>query len=574
MNCPFCGKTIEIYTERCLSCGRSFDSEFIKKLRSEYEMDDFKLEIALGQKWLLIIGIVTMIFGIGFFLKYSIEQGWIPPEGRIALTYFWGLAFVIAGNFFRSRGMSAYGQLIVAAGSVVLYFATYAGFHIYHLFPAGLSYLLMAVTTALVTGLAVAYDSYGLALLGFLGGFFTPVMLYSDSDYYAANLAYLAILNLGILGIAFYKRWGSLNTIGFISTYLLFSIWFMNNYGPEDFWLTVLFLNVYYLIYSVSPYLNEFILGSKEKAAGTGLIMTNSFLAFGYNYYMISNFLQLEYVGIVCLLYAMTFFLMALHSYSSGLKNSAAFANFTANCALYLLIAVPVVFSSHWVTIFFSAQALVLLYLGRQLSLPGYVVSAHALLVFTLFQFFTYDYSEIFRLQPTDLCFTDGYMQQFGERFCTSGLLLFVLYQFAGFLRSFHHEDVQAGNPEQLYSGYSAFFTVFCLVLFAVLNIETSAWFHDFMSAGRVTAFSVVWSLYAAGLMLYGILQDVVILRRVSLAILMLTLIKVFLIDISHISTPFRILSFITLGLVLIVSSYLYTAFEKKIMPKMPWSET
>lgn len=37
--------------------------------------DTSQFEINLGQKWLLIIGIVTMVFGIGYFLKYSFEQG-------------------------------------------------------------------------------------------------------------------------------------------------------------------------------------------------------------------------------------------------------------------------------------------------------------------------------------------------------------------------------------------------------------------------------------------------------------------------------------------------------------------
>ena len=36
-----------------------------------------EMEVQVGQKWLLIVGILTMVFGVGYFLKYSFEQGWV-----------------------------------------------------------------------------------------------------------------------------------------------------------------------------------------------------------------------------------------------------------------------------------------------------------------------------------------------------------------------------------------------------------------------------------------------------------------------------------------------------------------
>jgi len=47
----------------------------------------FDPEFKISQKILLFIGIVTMVFGVAFFLKYSFEQGWIGPAERVALTY-------------------------------------------------------------------------------------------------------------------------------------------------------------------------------------------------------------------------------------------------------------------------------------------------------------------------------------------------------------------------------------------------------------------------------------------------------------------------------------------------------
>jgi uncharacterized membrane protein len=93
-------------------------------------------EINLGQKWLLVVGIVTMVFGVGYFLKYSFERGWIGPEGRVAMAYIWSIAFMIGGDRFRKK-FETYGLYLIGGGIATLYFATFAGFQLYHLFPQG-----------------------------------------------------------------------------------------------------------------------------------------------------------------------------------------------------------------------------------------------------------------------------------------------------------------------------------------------------------------------------------------------------------------------------------------------------
>lgn len=92
------------------------------------------VEASLGQKWMPIIGIVTVIFGVGYFLKYAIDQGWVSPMQRIILVYGWGMAFIGTGHFLRKKGYSAYGLIIMGGGLGALYFATFAAYHLYHLF--------------------------------------------------------------------------------------------------------------------------------------------------------------------------------------------------------------------------------------------------------------------------------------------------------------------------------------------------------------------------------------------------------------------------------------------------------
>jgi uncharacterized membrane protein len=59
-----------------------------------------------------------------------------------------------------------------------------------------------------------------------------------------------------------------------------------------------------------------------------------------------------------------------------------------------------------------------------------------------------------------------------------------------------------------------------------------------------------------------GFRQKSAALRKVSLGLFAITLVKVFLFDMSNISTPYRIVSFIILGLMLVGTSYLYYRFR------------
>mgnify|MGYP001595784699 CR=1 FL=1 len=55
--------------------------------------------------------------------------------------------------------------------------------------------------------------------------------------------------------------------------------------------------------------------------------------------------------------------------------------------------------------------------------------------------------------------------------------------------------------------------------------------------------------------------------RWVAVSRFALTLLQVFFVDMAKVSTPWRILSFLVLGLMLIGASYLYYRFKDKILP-------
>jgi uncharacterized membrane protein len=83
-------------------------------------------------------------------------------------------------------------------------------------------------------------------------------------------------------------------------------------------------------------------------------------------------------------------------------------------------------------------------------------------------------------------------------------------------------------------------------------------------SLSHRVGYSILWGLYALLLTGLGFWQKNPILRYASMALFAVTLLKVFIIDLEGISTTSRMVVFISLGVLLLVISYLYQRFFRE----------
>ena len=531
--------------------------------------DSTAFEVQVGQKWLLIVGILTMVFGVGYFLKYSFEQGWVGPAGRVTMAYLWGATFLIAGDRFRKK-IERFGLSLIGGGIAVLYFSTFAAFQLYHLFDQTTSFSVMVMITILACTLAVYYDTIWLAVMGLIGGFLTPVLLTTGQDNQIALMTYMTILNLGLLGIAFYKKWDLLNSLGFLVTYLLYSAWYVQHYQDSKFWPAILFLNVFFLIYSFVPFISQVRRGERSHGHELVLMGLNAIIAFGYSYGMIKGLYGVAWVSVISVLYACVFLSMATYLYQRGMQSLDVFVVMMAKAMLFLVITIPVLFSKHWITIFWSAQGLAVVWMAIRLERRSLSVGGYALLAVSVLKFLLHDYSEVFQINYLyEFAISGGFTYLIVERYVTMALLLIVL-SVAGMLTRQAPPRVQwrAGGDSPL------LFLAFGIVLFVTLTAETSSFFHDYLPQARFAAISVLWTLFSVVLMLMGFRQNNAVLRKISFGMFLVVILKVFLLDMSNFSTPYRIISFIILGLVLVGTSYLYHRHKDRIINALADSET
>ena len=85
------------------------------------------------------------------------------------------------------------------------------------------------------------------------------------------------------------------------------------------------------------------------------------------------------------------------------------------------------------------------------------------------------------------------------------------------------------------------------------------------LELAKQLSLSVVWALYASGLLVAGRIRRLRLLRVMGLALLSVTTLKVFVWDLSSLDRIYRIISFIMLGAILLVVSYFYQRSQNPV---------
>jgi uncharacterized membrane protein len=133
-----------------------------------------------------IVGIVFLLLAAVFFLKLTIDSGWLTPERQVALAAFFGLACLLVPHFL-ARLADDYGALLSGAGAAVLHVTWLGAYQVHHLLePEGamiaatgvgvLSILLNArLGNAVFVVIAVAGTYLSAPLIGYNTGDFSTL---------------------------------------------------------------------------------------------------------------------------------------------------------------------------------------------------------------------------------------------------------------------------------------------------------------------------------------------------------------------------------------------------------------
>src|SRR5579864_5169607 len=524
---------------------------------------DTDLEKKIGQYWLNRIGIIAMLVGVSYFLKFAFENNWIGPGGRIVIGLLAGIGLVLWSERFRAHGYATFSYSLKAVGIGTLYLSLWGGFQVYHLIPAAAAFVAMLIVTASTLALSLSQNAELLASFALVGGFATPVLLSSGQNHEVVLFSYVFLLDAAILVMAIFKPWRRLLWGSFAGTLILYFGWYNEYYSQDQRALTVFFAASFAALFAVIPLVTRYEQSTRFPGPSVTLTLLPLCNAAAF-------FLAL-YVMYERETTTLTWFALALAAVYLGISGAfkrkfpgqdTKFINLLhiAIAIAFITIAIPLKLEGQWITIGWLVESAVLLWISvktrtdflRYLAVTTLSLGIIRLLFFDQFQTETLLFNARFATYVVAIAILAG-IALFGERHASDDEMIFIRV---------------------------AVVSLNLLALIA-LTLETSDYFNRQFSPGvrvipdyrqlllaRDFSYSAIWLIYGVALMAIGFQKRSAFVRWQSLILIAFTIIKVFFHDVSELGGSYRILSFIGLGAILLGISFLYQRDWLKLSPR------
>lgn len=655
------------------------------------------MEYAVASQWLLRIGILILVVGIGFFIKYSVEHGLITEQGRVLLSAIVGMGMLVGGTRLLGPKYRVLGEGLLGGGLATLYFSVFAAANFYHLIELTPAFVLMGAVTVLAGAIAVRFNSILVAVLGILGGYGTPIMLRSDVVNLPGLYGYMLVLGAGVLGMCLWKNWPVVNYLSFFCNYTLFFA-SLRNYRQDDFTDVMVFLTGFFVLFSTMQFLYKVVNRQKSNLLDLLGLFLNAGIYYGVSHRLVTPIYGSKWVAAVTLGLAAFYTLHVLVFLKRKLVDRDLLVCFIGLATFFLSVTMPLLLSREWVTVSWSIQAFVLLWVSGKIRSEFLRQVCYVLSAIVLVRFGFVDLREQFLNAPSLANATRGdYLRSLLDRLVMFGVpiaslggsywllskeqaaqgvvspendvpawlapslamrtllgvavaMLFVymhlelnrtvgyfyapirlpmltvlwvalcaillweaiarnsqtliglmvLFVFGLFIKlvafdlpswsvtarmlydgtySFRDASMRlidfgaiagflAGGYLVLSRGKhlpeaASFFGFTALAtLFTYLTLEVNSFLHTYNEGLRAGGVSILWALFALGLILRGIAKNAKPVRYLGLGLFAVVAWKVFFIDLSRLDQFYRIVAFIVLGVLVLCGSFIYLKYR------------
>lgn len=331
-----------------------------------FERNDW--EKFIGENLMNKIGIGILVLGIGFFVKYAIDQDWINEIGRVFIGVLCGGILVVFAHRTKDK-FKAFSSVLVGGGMAIFYFSIAIAFHEYALLSQTAAFVIMVIITGFSVLLSIVYDRKELAVLAIIGGFSSPFMVSTGAGNYIVLFSYILILNIGMLILAYFKKWNLLNIISYAFTVILYGGWLISElltYDKAPYTGALIFASLFYAVFFLMNILYNIKSFRKFKALEISMLLSNTFLYYAAGMLILQNVQAGVFQGLFTALLGAFNLAFALTLY----KTKRADLN-----VLYLLIglvltfgslAAPVQLEGNYITMFWALEAVLLLWLSQK----------------------------------------------------------------------------------------------------------------------------------------------------------------------------------------------------------------
>jgi uncharacterized membrane protein len=503
------------------------------------------IESVIGGSWFNWIGIIAVTFGVAFFLKFAFDNQWIGPGARVALGGAAGLALLYVAERLRARGLRQYAYVLSGGGLLILYLSIYAARTFYDLINQPVAFLLMAVVTGAAVLLAVRHNALAVAILGLVGGFLTPILLSTGVDNQLGLFTYIALLDAGVLAVAYFKRWRSLDFLSFAGTVLMTLGWAAMHYRREKLLTTLVFISVFFILYALLAVFHNVLSQRRSRWFDVALLIANATIYFGAAYLLLDDAGYDHVAPASHALLVSTFFTCLFYAAWRWSREDRLLAySYVGAAVVFFTTAVAIQLELQWVTIAWAIEALMLLWIGLRSGESAPRHAALAVFGVASLHWLAWDAPEFSYRAAA------GFLPLLNQRALSCLVLIGALAAAAWLYR---RERAGVGDEERSAAGTLCTLAANALA-FALLTLDLNDYFerrkwlasgqpadgsyglnlsNDGFENTRQFSLSALWTIYGAMLLYYGVRRNFRVLRFAGFALLVLATIKVFALDLS-----------------------------------------
>ncbi|MEN2400467.1 DUF2339 domain-containing protein [Flavobacterium sp. MC2016-06] len=345
------------------------------------------LEKFIGENLINKIGVLILVLGISYFVKYAIDKDWINEPARVGIGVLCGALVMGIAHKLREN-YAAFSSVIVAGAIAIFYFTIGIAFHDYHLFNQTVAFSIMVVITAFSALISLSYNRIELAVLSLIGGFAVPFMVSTGEGNYVVLFTYISILNVGILALAYYKKWNLVNILSYIFTVLLYGGWLSQELQTEKphYFGALIFGFVFYIIFILMNIINNIRTKGEFSLAQLTILASNTFLFYAAGMTILDGY-HPELRGLFTASIALLNLIYAWFLYKKfGLDKRAVYLLIGLTLT-FITLAVPIQFEGNYITLFWAAEAVLLLWLSQKSKISSYrfgSVIVHGLMLISL----------------------------------------------------------------------------------------------------------------------------------------------------------------------------------------------
>jgi uncharacterized membrane protein len=345
------------------------------------------LEKFIGENILSKVAITVLVIGIGFFVKYAIDKEWINEIARVGIGILCG--GIILGFAHRlHKKFKAFSSVLVAGGIAIFYFTIGIAFHQYHLFNQTTAFIIMLLVTAFSVFISVLYDRVELAALSLIGGFATPFMVSTGQGNYLVLFIYVLVLDLGMLVLAYLRKWNIINVMAYVFTMVLYFGWLQTKViGHENppYKGAMIFAAIFYVVFMLMNIINNV----KEKRTfgvlDLSILISNTFLFYGIGMQILSYY-HPDLKGLFSLLIALFNLVCSWLLYKKFKSDTKLVYLMIGLTLTFVTLIAPVQLQGNYITVFWALEAVLLIWLAQK---SGIVLYRFASIVITILMCFS-----------------------------------------------------------------------------------------------------------------------------------------------------------------------------------------